>query len=89
MKVKEVSVLKYLNFRIFQSPLGLSVDQTDHIMEIVKEWFRAGNFRKVDTPFRTDYAHEKELLDALPLAGHALHKEEMEYHGNLDIHLEG
>ena len=32
MKVKEVSVIKYLNFRIFQSPLGFSVDQTDQIM---------------------------------------------------------
>ena len=34
-KVKEVSVLKYPNFRIFQSTLGFSVDQTDHIMELV------------------------------------------------------
>ena len=32
MIVKEVSVIKYLNFRIFQSPLGFSVDQTDQIM---------------------------------------------------------
>ena len=35
MKVQEVSVLKYLNLRIFQSPLGFSVDQTDHIMELL------------------------------------------------------
>ena len=35
MKVQEVSVLKYLNFRIFQSPLGFSIDQTDRIMELV------------------------------------------------------
>ena len=35
MKVQEGSVLKYLNFRIFQSPLGFSVDQTDHITELV------------------------------------------------------
>ena len=32
MKVQEGSVLKYLNFRIRQSPLGFSVDQTDNIM---------------------------------------------------------
>ena len=35
MKVQEGSVLKYLNFRIFQSPLGFSIDQTYHIMELV------------------------------------------------------
>ena len=35
MKLKEGSVLKYLNFRICQSPLGFSIDQTDHIMELV------------------------------------------------------
>ena len=35
MKVKEVSVLKYLNFRIFQSPRGFSIDHTDHIMELI------------------------------------------------------
>ena len=39
MKVQEVSVLKYLNFRIFQSPLGFSIYQTYHIMELVNEWF--------------------------------------------------
>ena len=36
MKVQEGSVLKYLNFRIFQSPIGFSVDQNDHIMELVQ-----------------------------------------------------
>ena len=35
MKVQEGSVLKYLNFRIFQSPLDFSIDQTDHNMELV------------------------------------------------------
>ena len=32
MKVQEGSVLKYKNCRIFQSPLGFSIDQTYHIM---------------------------------------------------------
>ena len=35
MKVQEGSVPKYPNLRIFQSPLGFSVDQTDQIMELV------------------------------------------------------
>ena len=33
--VQEGSVLKYLNFRIFQSPIGFSVDQNDYIMVLV------------------------------------------------------
>ena len=48
MKVQEGSVLKYLNFRIFQSPLGFITDQTDQIMELVNEWFPTGKFRNVD-----------------------------------------
>ena len=35
MKVQEGSVLKYLNFQVSQSPLGFSVDQTDHIIELL------------------------------------------------------
>ena len=44
MKLQEVSVVKYLNFRISQSPLGFSVDHTYHIMEIVNEWFPTEKF---------------------------------------------
>ena len=50
-------------------------------MELVNECFPTGKFRNVDTPFWKDSSYEKELLAALPLSGHALHKEEMEYHG--------
>ena len=81
MKVQEGSVLKYLNFRVFQSPLGFSIDQTYHIVELVNEWFPTGKFRNVDTPFWTDSLHENELLAVLPLTGHSLHKAEMEYRG--------
>ena len=73
MKLQEGSVLKYLNFRIFQSPVSFSVYQTDNIMELVNEWFPTGKFRKVDTPFRKYYSYGKELLAALQLTGHALY----------------
>ena len=52
MKIQEGSVLKYLNFQIFLSPLGFSVDQTGHIMEPVNEWFPNGKLRNIYTPFR-------------------------------------
>ena len=65
MKIQEGSVLKYLNFRIFQSPIGFNVDQNGHIMEVVNEWFQSRKFRIVDTPLRKDSAYEKELIPAL------------------------
>ena len=34
-ELQEVSVLKYLNFRIGQYPHGLSIDYTDHVMELL------------------------------------------------------
>ena len=46
-------------------------------MELVNEWLPTRKFRKIDTPFRTDSAYKKELMTALPLTGHALHKVEM------------
>ena len=59
MKAKEGSVHKYLNFRICQSTLGFSVDQTNKITELVNEWLLTGKFIKVDTTFRTEYACKK------------------------------
>ena len=59
MKVQEGSVLKYLTFGIYQSPLGFTIDQTNHIMELVNEGSPTGNFRNVDTPFWTDSSYEK------------------------------
>ena len=59
MKVQEISVIKYLNFRVFQSPLCFSVDQTDHITELVNEWFPTEKFQIFDTPFWIDSAYEK------------------------------
>ena len=59
IKFQEGSVLKYLNFIIYQSPLGFGVDQTDHIMELVNEWLPNGKFRQVDTNFRIDSSYEK------------------------------
>ena len=71
MKVQEGSVLKYLNFRICQFPLGFIIDQTYHIMELVNEWFPTGKFRNVDTPFRTDSSYEKELY--LSVLSYSIH----------------
>ena len=59
MKLQEGYVLKYLNFRICQSTIGLSVDNNDHTMELVKGFFPTGKFIKVYTYFRTYSTYEK------------------------------
>ena len=74
MELQEGSVNKYLNVQIWQSPVGFSVDQNYHIMELVHEWFPTVKFRRADKMFRTESAYEKELMAALPLTGHALYK---------------
>ena len=59
MKSQEGYFLKYLDLLIFQYPLGFSVDQNDHIVELVNEWFQTGKCIKVDTPFSKDSTYEK------------------------------
>ena len=59
IKFQEVFVLKYLIFWIFQSPIGFIIYQTNHIMEILNEWFPTGNILKVYTPFWKDSTYEK------------------------------
>ena len=77
MKLQKGSFIKYLNFRICQSLLGFSVDQTDQVMELLNEWFPIGKLKKIDAPFWKDSVYEKELLATIPLTGHDFHKEEM------------
>ena len=43
------------------------MDQNNHIMELVNEWFPYGKFIKVDTPFRIEYTYKKKLIAALLL----------------------
>ena len=71
MKFQEGSVLKYLNFQIWQCTLDFSFDQSDNIMEIVNEWFPTGKYRKVD---RTDSTYENYIMAALQLIVNAHHK---------------
>ena len=87
MKFQEGPVVKYLNFRIFQYPLGLSVDQSDHIKKLVNECFPTVTFRNVETSFRKDSTYEKELIAVITLTVNALHKSEIEYNGKFGHNL--
>ena len=35
------------------------MDQTDHILELVNEWYPDGKFRKVDTPLNIKATYKK------------------------------
>ena len=77
-----MSVLDYLNFWIYKSLLGFSIDQTYNIIDLLNWWFPYEYLRKFDTPFWTEYTHEKEIMDQIIFAGNELQKSEREYHGN-------
>ena len=72
IKTQEYSVLKYLNFRIYQSLIGLIIKHTKHIMELVTEWLHDGKFCKSCTSLYTDYAYKKNIMHAIPMIGEAL-----------------
>ena len=74
-------MIKYLNFWIYQYPLGFSIDKTDHIMELVYEWLLNRKFKIFDTPFQKYSTYEKRLIDAFALAVNSLQKAEIEYTG--------
>ena len=59
--------MKYLDFRIFQSRLGFSINQTEHIMELVNEWLTGIKFIKFDTPFYANSAYDKYILVGVPI----------------------
>ena len=51
--IQEGTQLNFLNFRIIQSPAGISIDQTAHILDKVKKY--TSSFSKIiNTPLRTD-----------------------------------
>ena len=69
---KEGYVLKYQDFLIFHYHLGFSIDQNDHIIELINECFPTRNFRTVDAPFYKDSIYEKYSMSALPLVENSL-----------------
>ena len=77
------AVMKYLNVRLVQTDLGISIDQTHHIKTtILDPWFPKGELIKTaDTPYRTDSDFEKALRTQLPATGKELAQLEAKYKG--------
>ena len=61
------TLLKFLNFRIIQSPHGISADQTAHIDEVLGKYFSNGtHVPKTDTPLRSDRKFREEIYNSTP-----------------------
>ena len=81
--MQEGLILKYLNLQIIQSDAGISIDQTQHIIRMLKPHYPKGStFTKTNIPFRTDRDYEKELMDAIPATPPELRLLETEYKGS-------
>jgi hypothetical protein len=87
LTLQQVAILHFLNLRIIQSPAGISIDQTDHIVKtIVEPYFKYRNTSaliSITSPFLPDSSFEQRLYEAPILVGPALHVVETKYGGSL------
>jgi hypothetical protein len=76
--LQEGAILRFLNVRIIQSPAGISIDQTDHILDtIVMSFLKnqgTSELVSITSPFPTDSSLEQRLYEAPVLVGAALKK---------------
>ena len=64
---QEGTVINFLNLQIVTSDTAISIDQTQHILDMVEPYFpRLQHFSKTNTPMRTDKQFEIEYADSLP-----------------------
>ena len=75
---QEGKVLKYLSTRIIQSDMGISIDQTSHIItRILEKWFpkdKSECLKTADMPYQTDGEFERAINEYLPATGEQLHR---------------
>ena len=72
--------LKYLNFRIIQSTHGISIDQTDHILELVNSYIPVDTkVEPANTPLRSDRQFQDEVSNSVPSSPGDLKKLEKEF----------
>ena len=75
--------INYLNFRILQSKYGISIDQIDHILDLLaKIFYPKSHSRKTDTPLRTDKQFDREVATEIPSIPHELRRLEKQYRGS-------
>jgi hypothetical protein len=77
------STLKFLNLRLIQTPCGISLDQTSHIMsQIIQPYFKDVPHTSIPNrqfPFPIEPYFEQDLFEAPPLTGIDLQNIERKY----------
>ena len=75
--------LQFLNFRVIQSEHGVSIDQSNHIIQsILNEYFDKDDKVKYESsPFPLDNKFEYELYQSLPMTPEELEEAEKKYKG--------
>jgi hypothetical protein len=80
LQSNEGTILRFLNLRLIQSPLGISMDQTQHIRSKVLHNYFARippeSIPKTLYPFPLEASFEQLLFEAPPLVGHDLQLKE-------------
>jgi hypothetical protein len=75
------------NLRIIQSPAGISIDQTDHIVETILEPFYKNRYTplllSITSQFRTDASFEQRLYEAPVVTGSVICAIEDKFGGSL------
>jgi hypothetical protein len=79
--------VRLFNLRVIQSPQGIIIEQTDHIVDtIIDTYFANRDVSKlipITSPFPTDSQFERDLYDSPILTGSKLHTIEKQYGGSL------
>ena len=78
----DITRMKFLSLHIYQSAYGTSIDQTNHISNILSTWIDEGHEMKVvNFPFPTDSTFEQDLSQSPALDENELRCYEKRYHG--------
>ena len=80
---QDITTFKFLSLTIYQSNMGTSIDQTNHIAtKILDQWFNNGHLPKiVNTPYPTEHNFELDLSTTPALDADTLQTYETRYHG--------
>ena len=78
---QEEHIINFLNLQIITSDHAISLDQTQHILDLVEPFF-PHHFHKINTPMRTDKKFEIEYASVLPATKDELKNSEIEFGGS-------
>ena len=73
--IQKGSRIKFLNFQIIQSEYGFSIDQIEHILNLVNYYFpKNTSVKHTDTPLRSDRQFNIEMAAASPASPDELNR---------------